>query len=540
MMCSDISKPIFLIFSDSVPSLLYYSHLPTLLISLIIGIFILFSSTEKRKSIPLFSLIIIFSIWVFSNLILWTNVEVSTILFTWSLFGIINSLIYIFSFLSAYTFFYSKNPSPKILISIFITFIPVVFYINDSIKYFDLRDCSAVENLNYFNYVFFGQVIYFFIVLVMGITAIKKTNSVLEKNKILYYLAGIIFFLVSFFTTGYIASLLDNFELEQYGLFGMTIFMVFLAYLIVKFKAFDIKLLVTQALVWGLIILIGSQFLFIRSTINKVLTAVTLVGAGMTGLLIVRSVKQVDQQREQLALANQEQEALLHFITHQVKGFFTKSRNIFSTLKDGDAGKIPDSIMKYVDEGLTSDESGIDMVQNILNASSLRSGKLQFNKKPFDVSDVVSKLAGKIGELAEIKGLKLNYTPPTEKIMINGDSLHIENAFRNLFENAVNYTQSGEITIDLSHATETVVLNVKDSGLGLTEADKAKLFTKGGRGEDARKINVNSTGYGLFIVKQIIGEHNGFIEARSEGRGKGSTFTVKLPLYVAPAVQATS
>jgi signal transduction histidine kinase len=62
----------------------------------------------------------------------------------------------------------------------------------------------------------------------------------------------------------------------------------------------------------------------------------------------------------------------------------------------------------------------------------------------------------------------------------------------------------------------------------LTDSDKDKLFTEGGRGDDSVRINVNSTGYGLYIVKKIVENHNGKIWAESAGRGHGSKFFVEL------------
>jgi signal transduction histidine kinase len=76
------------------------------------------------------------------------------------------------------------------------------------------------------------------------------------------------------------------------------------------------------------------------------------------------------------------------------------------------------------------------------------------------------------------------------------------------------------------------LLSVKDSGIGITDEDKKNLFTEGGRGRNAIKTNVNSTGYGLYIAKQIVDAHGGRIWAESEGQGKGSTFYVELKLII--------
>ena len=75
-----------------------------------------------------------------------------------------------------------------------------------------------------------------------------------------------------------------------------------------------------------------------------------------------------------------------------------------------------------------------------------------------------------------------------------------------------------------------IKLSVKDTGLGITAEDMEHLFTEGGRGKDSVKVNVDSTGYGLFTVKMIVEAHKGRVWAESEGAGKGSQFYVELPL----------
>jgi signal transduction histidine kinase len=74
------------------------------------------------------------------------------------------------------------------------------------------------------------------------------------------------------------------------------------------------------------------------------------------------------------------------------------------------------------------------------------------------------------------------------------------------------------------------VLTSVDTGVGITPEDMKRLFTEGGHGAESIKVNVHSTGYGLYIAKQIAEAHGGAIRAESEGKGKGSRFIVELPL----------
>ena len=119
---------------------------------------------------------------------------------------------------------------------------------------------------------------------------------------------------------------------------------------------------------------------------------------------------------------------------------------------------------------------------------------------------------------------------PRGAYMIDGDEEKIRgHVIRNLIDNAIRYTQSGSISAGLSRHDGKIRFSVQDTGVGITPEDRARLFTEGGRGKDSIKINVHSTGYGLFIAKQVVEAHGGKIWAESEGAGKGSAFTAEFP-----------
>jgi signal transduction histidine kinase len=99
-----------------------------------------------------------------------------------------------------------------------------------------------------------------------------------------------------------------------------------------------------------------------------------------------------------------------------------------------------------------------------------------------------------------------------------------------LIDNSISYTPTGSIGVSLKKESNKIILTVKDTGVGITDEDKKHLFTEGGHGKDSQKVNVHSTGYGLFITKSIVEAHGGTVRAESEGQDKGSTFTVEFPI----------
>jgi signal transduction histidine kinase len=518
-------------------ALIYYTHIPTALVSLLIGL-IVFLKNKDTVSKMLLLMSISFSLWVVCSMITWTNFGYLNYMFFWSFFGLLSSLIFIFSLYFSYIFFEKTKPKLKFNLFILILLLPIFLLTSTSFNtsYFDNVWCVATENTNFMIYYYIVGIISFISILFLGIKNIFFSENKNKKMNILF-LIGIEIFIIMFSFTSFGASYLyeagfiDNYNLEPYGLFGMVIFMSFLAYMIVKFKAFNIKLLGAQALVWALIILVGSQFLYLADmpTTSIVLTSITLILSAGIGLLVVRSVKKVDEQRELLDIANKNQESLLHFITHQIKGFMTKTRGIYAGILEGDYGEINGKVQAIVQYGLESETKGVDTIQNILNASNLKSGKVVFDKKEFDLTVIVKGIVDEFRKKIIDKGLELEENISSKPILFIGDELRIHEVFKNLLDNSIHYTEHGKVSITLKDSGDKIRYSIKDTGIGLSAADKKNLFQEGGRGETSLIHNVESTGYGLYIAKKIIEEHKGNIWAESQGRNKGSEFIVELP-----------
>ena len=217
-----------------------------------------------------------------------------------------------------------------------------------------------------------------------------------------------------------------------------------------------------------------------------------------------------------------------------------------------------------VQEGFKSLTEGVTFVQGVLNASNLELGTMTYTMQSVDLAALVQEVADKQRENAMKKGLSYDVVIADGNYVTTADPIQLKEAFRNLIDNSIHYTPSGGIHVSLSRqkgaaqgaggpktgagagtgsatttavaATTTTVSTpdtflfaVIDTGIGLSDEVKPKLFTKGGRGKDSLKINVNSTGYGLSFVKGVIEAHKGRVWAESAGLGKGSQFYAELP-----------
>ncbi|MDP2789432.1 MAG: HAMP domain-containing sensor histidine kinase [bacterium] len=252
-------------------------------------------------------------------------------------------------------------------------------------------------------------------------------------------------------------------------------------------------------------------------------------------LELARLYKQVEGLNQDLGTANnnlkeliKQRESLVHLVTHKVKGSFTRSKYIFAGILDGTFGEINAEIKKRAEQGLESDNMGIETVDLVLSVANMQKGIVKYDMQKIDLGEIVSKTVSEKKVAVEAKGLKIETEFQKDIYKILGDAFWLKEVVNNLIENSIKYTKEGTITVGLEKNQNKVKLSVKDTGFGITPEDKENLFTEGGRGKDSVKVNVDSTGYGLFSVKLIVEAHGGKVWAESKGAGKGSQFFVEL------------
>ncbi|RJQ35256.1 hypothetical protein C4568_01395 [Candidatus Parcubacteria bacterium] len=547
MICPYFPEPTFFIFAEGVPELLYYSHIPAIVVALLVGLFVFLNARHLLLSRLLLVIALSFSLWCSINLTLWTNVNSDSLLFSWSFLRILSSLISIFSIYFIYVFLYEKDVSPKLKGVFLALMLPMILLAPTdwNVAGFDLTNCDAFlfEGFWYkYYYVSLGAIA---MIWILGLLVHRyRTTTADFRKQIVYMGLGIELFLFLFFTLVFLASylidigLFKDSRIELYGLFGMPIFMAFIAALIVRFKTFNVGMLAAQALVIALVILIASMFTFADNIYNVVLIGVTLVLTGAIGLVLIRSVKKEVKQREliekqarELEIANAQQENLLHFMSHEVKGYLTKSEAGFAAIVEGDYGDVSQDLKGMAQMALTEVRKGVSTIMDILDASNMKKGTVAYKKENFDFGKTVEESVNDLQESAAARGLSLQFHPAAEVLTINGDKDKIaRHVIRNVIDNSIKYTEHGSVTITLSKQGDLAQMLVEDTGIGITPEDMKHLFTEGGHGKDSIKINVHSTGYGLFIAKQIVDAHGGKIWAESEGAGKGTRFIVQFPL----------
>lgn len=236
--------------------------------------------------------------------------------------------------------------------------------------------------------------------------------------------------------------------------------------------------------------------------------------------------------KQALEVANTQQESLLHFISHEVKGYLSKSEAGFAAIVEGDYGAVSEKLSMMARDALSDTRKGVETATDILSAANLQKGTVAYKKAEFDLGEAVRSSVDELKKAADEKGVSMEciIDKGAGQMMILGDQHKLrDNVIRNVIDNSIRYTPSGHIRIKLTRVGAILRLTVEDTGVGISAEDMQNLFKEGGRGKESVKVNVHSTGYGLFIAKSIVEAHGGKIWAESDGKGKGSRFIVELP-----------
>ncbi len=239
-------------------------------------------------------------------------------------------------------------------------------------------------------------------------------------------------------------------------------------------------------------------------------------------------LKQGDQYGQLKETARKQRE-LLHFFSHEVKGHLAKSKAAFASIVEGDYGPLPSPLDSMAHAALDDSQKGVDTVMSMLDNSDSASGAMHFDKKLFDLSTTTRRVADEFRERVQKKGLTFLLSIDNSCVVEGDEQKFEQHVLRNLLENALRYTPAGHIEVTLERSASGIRLSVADTGIGISEKDMGKLFTEGGHGEHSKETNTESTGYGLFVAKQVVEGTGGRIWASSSGPSAGSNFFVEFP-----------
>jgi len=184
----------------------------------------------------------------------------------------------------------------------------------------------------------------------------------------------------------------------------------------------------------------------------------------------------------------------------------------------------------------------VRLVDDLLDVSRITRGKIRLRKEIVELHHVVEGAVAAVRSMIDDRGHRLAISLPEQPIRLHGDPTRLEQAVGNLLNNAAKYTPPGG-RIDLRAEIDCgqVAIRVADTGAGIPADQLPTIFDLFAQGDRTLDRSEGGLGIGLTLVRSLISLHGGEIEAASEGPGRGSEFTVRLPVAAAPvSVQASA
>jgi signal transduction histidine kinase len=196
----------------------------------------------------------------------------------------------------------------------------------------------------------------------------------------------------------------------------------------------------------------------------------------------------------------------------------------------GDFGELNEEVKSALDRVQSTNNSQISLIDDLLNASRIERGKMEFFFEKADLAELARITYDQLLPQAKMRKIELIYNVPTEALpAVMMDKEKVRQVINNMVDNAIKYTKQGSVTMSIEKTPTDLVMKVKDTGRGVDPKIAPTLFSKYTRGKDAATA-ATGLGLGLYVAKVIIEQNHGRIWVESEGEGKGSTFIFSLPL----------
>lgn len=361
-----------------------------------------------------------------------------------------------------------------------------------------------------------------------------------RRLKVQYFLVGLLLF--AGFNIVFNVALpvaFDVYEYYEIGNYSVVFLLGFTAYAIVKRELFGIRTVLTTLFVGAIGLLLAIDILgFTEHEALQVFKGAVLILFLYFGYLLVQSVHREIAQREELQeiagklrRSNDAKTEFISIVSHQLRSPLNATKGYLALLLEGAYGQLEERMREAVDGLYRSNDRLIRLVNDLLGISRIQMGRIELELGQVNLCEVAESVVDEFSVAAEEKGVRLYATCPQGGVpLVTADEQKLRDSILNLVDNAIRYTEKGSVHVSLGREGEYVVVSVTDTGAGLDEAETGALFESFQRGDVGRKHWTEGEGLGLYIAQQFVALHGGKIWAESAGKGKGSTFFIRLPL----------
>ncbi len=243
--------------------------------------------------------------------------------------------------------------------------------------------------------------------------------------------------------------------------------------------------------------------------------------------------KQLEDERRQIAAelsdANRQKDEFLATLAHELRNPLAPIRNALQILKmprvDATTLEQSRAMMERQVHQL------IRLVDDLMDVSRVMRGKIELRREPVELANVVARAVETTQPLIEVQGHRLEIMLPNESLLLDADPMRLTQVVANLLTNAAKYTEAnGHIWLSVERENDQALLSVRDNGIGIAPDMLLHVFELFVQADHATTRSQGGLGIGLTLVKNLVEMHDGSVEIRSEGLGKGSEFIMRLPL----------
>jgi signal transduction histidine kinase len=266
-------------------------------------------------------------------------------------------------------------------------------------------------------------------------------------------------------------------------------------------------------------------------TLRKKVAERTSQLSELNGLMeqkVIERTAELEQAMEQAKSADNLKSAFLASMSHELRTPLNSIIGFTGILMQEMAGPLNEEQKKQLSMVQKSSKHLLSLINDVLDISKIEAGQLELAQEPCSIEQAVENALRIISPLAAHKGLAIVSDVPKHERIITGDQRRMEQVVLNILQNAVKFTESGEIRVRLRHTGSQYILNVEDTGIGMAPENLNKLFRPFQQLDSGTARRYEGTGLGLSISKKIIELAGGTIGVESSP-GRGSVFTVTIP-----------
>ncbi len=215
-------------------------------------------------------------------------------------------------------------------------------------------------------------------------------------------------------------------------------------------------------------------------------------------------------------------------LSHELRAPLAAILGYTQLLREELDGRLEPHHREFFQTILSSVEQSLDLVNELVDFSRILSGRHELRIAPVALNALCDDVVHQLYPLAEHKGLTLEVEDAAGLLYVSADVQRLRQVLVNLIQNAIKYTEHGEVVVHLTGAGERVVIQVRDTGRGITAEFLPRLFDRFSREERMTEVIQQGAGIGLAVALEYVMLMAGTIDVRS-APGEGSTFTITLP-----------